>query len=154
MWRGVLATFLGLICLAVPTTVRAEDATQPSGDKTAIIQLSGEVNDFQRDQLFRHFQDAKDNGAKTVIIDLDTYGGLLTSGLDISRFLKRQADIHTIAFVQDKAISAGAMIAMACDEIVMSRSATLGDCIRWFLILMERWIRCRRRSGLSRNRRF
>jgi membrane-bound serine protease (ClpP class) len=107
-----------------------QPATQPlvTGGKAAIIQLSGEINDYNKDRLFRQFQQARDMGAKTVILDLDTYGGLVTSGLEISRFLKRQDDLHTIAFVEDKAISAGAMIAMACDEIVMSSSATLGDC--------------------------
>ena len=67
-------------------------------------------------------------GAKNIILNLDSYGGLVTAGEEISRYIKRQSDLHTIAFVQDKAISAGAMIAMACDEIVMSNSATLGDC--------------------------
>ncbi|MGA2230149.1 MAG: hypothetical protein ABSH22_04410 [Tepidisphaeraceae bacterium] len=107
-----------------------QPATQPvvTGGKAAIIQLSGEINDYNKDRLFREFDQARALGAKTVILDLDTYGGLVTSGLEISRFLKRQDDLHTIAFVEDKAISAGAMIAMACDEIVMSSSATLGDC--------------------------
>ena len=59
---------------------------------------------------------------------IDTYGGIVTSGLDISRFIKQQTDVHTIAFVHNKAISAGAMIAMACDEIVMEPSAVIGDC--------------------------
>jgi membrane-bound serine protease (ClpP class) len=120
-----------LVCIAwAGASAIAQPATKPSlaGGKTVIIQLTGEINDFNRDQLFRRFQDARDLGAQTVILDLDTYGGLVTAGLEISRFIKRQDDLHVIAFVQDKAISAGAMIAMACDEIVMSRSATLGDC--------------------------
>jgi membrane-bound serine protease (ClpP class) len=113
--------------MAAPTLL-ADPATQPAGAKAAIIQITGEINDFNRDQLFQRFADARAAGAKTVILNLDTYGGLVTAGLEISRFLKRQDEVHTIAYVQDKAISAGAMIAMACDEIVMSRSATLGDC--------------------------
>jgi membrane-bound serine protease (ClpP class) len=105
-------------------------ATQPGvvGQKAAIISLAGEVDDYNRDELIRQFGQAKALGAKVIILNLDTYGGMLTSGLDISRFIKRQDDVHTIAYVQDKAISAGAMIAMACDEIVMSSSASLGDC--------------------------
>src|ERR1700722_13841022 len=88
---------------------QAQSATQPAvpaGGTAAIIQLTGEINDYNRDQLFRNFKAATDSGVKTGILDLDTYGGLVTSGLEISRFLKRQ-DVHTIAFVQDKAISAG-----------------------------------------------
>jgi membrane-bound serine protease (ClpP class) len=122
MLRALLLTMLGLSWCCAPAF-----ATD-TGGKAAIVQLSGEINDFSRDQLFKHFQEARDLGAKTVILNLDTYGGLVTAGQEISRFLKRQDDLHVICFVQDKAISAGAMIAMACDEIVMSGSATLGDC--------------------------
>ena len=126
MRRGSLPVILCLLSFAVGAF--AQSATPPAGGKAAIVQLNGEINDFDRDQFIRHVRDAEAAGAKTIIVNLDTYGGLVTSGLDISRFIKRQSDVHTIAYVQDKAISAGAMIAMACDEIVMSRSATLGDC--------------------------
>ena len=107
----------------VPTT-----NPSPADRKTVVITFAGEINEYNRDQLFRKFDDAKKLGAKVVILNIDTYGGLLTSGLEISRFIKRQDDLHVVAYVQDKAISAGAMIAMACDEIVMSDSASLGDC--------------------------
>ena len=104
-------------------------ATGPSPDNRAVlIQINGEINDFTRDQLEQRMNQVRGLGAKNVILSIDTYGGILTDGLEISRFLKRQDDLHITAFVTDKAISAGAMIAMACDEIVMSHSASLGDC--------------------------
>ena len=63
-----------------------------------------------------------------MILQINTYGGLVTAALDISRFIKRQDDLHTIAFVDDKAISAGAMISLACNEIVMEPGSVIGDC--------------------------
>ena len=48
--------------------------------------------------------------------------------VEISGFIKRQTDIHTIAFVKDKAISAGAMIAVACDEIEWRRPPCSATC--------------------------
>lgn len=129
MKRGVF-----LICavmFAVARVARADEpATNPAdaGRTTVVIKLAGEVDDYNRDELMRQFAEARRLNAKVVILNIDTYGGLLTSGLDISRFIKRQDDLHVIAYVEDKAISAGAMIAMACDEIVMSDSASLGDC--------------------------
>jgi len=86
------------------------------------------VDDYNRDALFRNIERARKAGAKAVILHVDTYGGLVSSGLDIARFLRRQDDLHIIAFVDDKAISAGAMIALACNEIVMAPSSVLGDC--------------------------
>jgi membrane-bound serine protease (ClpP class) len=104
------------------------DSASAAPLSTAVIRLEGKVDDYTRDTFFTRFNRAKAAGAKVIIVDLDTYGGMVTSGLDISRFLKNQADVHTIAYVGDKAISAGAMIAIACNEIVMAASAQLGDC--------------------------
>jgi membrane-bound serine protease (ClpP class) len=105
-------------------------ATANAPVPAAIVKLEGQIDNYNRDNFTKRFNQAKATGVKTIIVDLDTYGGLVTAGLDISRFLKSQSDIHTIAFVgsNSKAISAGAMIALACDEIVMAPGALLGDC--------------------------
>src|SRR5215218_189355 len=111
------------------TTVESSPATAPAAANTTtvIIRLQGEIDDFNRDALFRRFKEARRLGAKTIILDVNTYGGLVTAGLEISRFLKQQDDVHVVAFIGEKAISAGAMIALAADEIVMAPSAMLGD---------------------------
>jgi membrane-bound serine protease (ClpP class) len=119
-----LLTFIGLLT----PPARGQGVIGPAATPVAVVRLQGKIDDFNRDTFFNHFKQAKAAGAKVIIVDLDTYGGLVTSGLDISRFLKSQNEVHTIAFVGDKAISAGAMIAMACDEIVIAPSAALGDC--------------------------
>jgi len=128
MKSGVLPIALGFLLSLVPLARADDSTTAPAKQKAVIIQLQGEVDDYNADELTRRFDEARKLGANVVILNLDTYGGLVTSGLDISRFIKRQTDLHTIAFVEDKAISAGAMIAMACDEIVVSGSASIGDC--------------------------
>ena len=94
----------------------------------AVVGLSGSIDEYNRDGFIRRFNRAKADGAKTIIVDIDTWGGLVISGLEISEFLKGQNDVYTIAYVNDRAVSAGAMIAMACNEIVMTDSAILGDC--------------------------
>jgi membrane-bound serine protease (ClpP class) len=122
------AVLILLSALLLPTTLRAQPATTQSATTAVVIPLRGEIDDFNRDNLFKRFDEAKRLGAHTIILQIDTYGGLVTAGLDISRFLKRQSDVHVIAFVADKAISAGAMIALSCDEIVMQPGAVIGDC--------------------------
>ena len=107
-----------------PTTA---PAVSERGEKAAVIVLKGEVNDFNRDSVEKRVKEAEAMGATVIILKVNTYGGLVTSGLDISRFLKQQAQVHTVAFVEDKAISAGALISLACDEIVMQPHALLGD---------------------------
>lgn len=107
------------------SSVALQSATPQSA---AVIAITGEIDDYNRDMLFRRFKDAQTLGAKVVIVRIDTYGGMVTAGLDISQFIKQQTGMHTIAFIHRKAISAGAMIAMACDEIVMEPNAKIGDC--------------------------
>ncbi len=111
---------------AAPLPEAAEPTTAPTG-RAAIIVVDGMVHDFTRDSIRRRFTEARELGADTIILEINTYGGLVTSALEISGFLKRQDDIHVIAYVHEKAISAGAMIACAANEIVMGPSALIGD---------------------------
>jgi len=96
--------------------------------RAAIVPLVGEIDDYTRDDLIRRFDKAKAMGATVIVIDINSPGGLVTSSLDISHFLKSQDDVHTIAFVRDKAYSGAAMVAMACNEIWMAPVSALGDC--------------------------
>ncbi|HET6250932.1 MAG TPA: hypothetical protein VFE47_24800 [Tepidisphaeraceae bacterium] len=116
-----------LVLLGANASLLAEKAPQ-SPTPAAVIRLSGEIDDFSRDNLFRRFREAQAAGAKTIIIEFNTPGGLVTSGMDISRFLRGQSTVHTIAYINTAAYSAGTLDAMACDEIVMAPSAVIGDC--------------------------
>ncbi len=69
------------------------------------------------------------SGAELILFDMDTFGGEVKAALDIARLLKSDLDdIYTACYVRTRAISAGALIALACDEIVMSTTGKLGDC--------------------------
>lgn len=102
-------------------------AAAPASTPVAIVTLHGEVDEYTQKLLVKQFNEARAQGAKTIILDIDTYGGLVISGLDITHFLRGQSDVHIIAYV-NKAISAGAMVAVSCDEMVMAPNGILGDC--------------------------
>ena len=121
------AGILIAIVLGVFAAATARAATPPPSPKAAVVSLHGEVDDATRDGLFRQFKQARAAGATTVVVDLQTPGGLVTSALDITQFLRAQNDLHTIAYVR-RAYSAGSMIAVACDEIVMAPGGVIGDC--------------------------
>ena len=115
--------------VASPTTEPATTpaSTAPAAKRAVVITVDGQIDDYTRGVLARRFEKARSLNADTVILQIDTYGGLVTSALEMSRFIKRQHDLHVVGFVHDKAISAGAMLALACDELVMSPGATIGD---------------------------
>jgi membrane-bound serine protease (ClpP class) len=117
-----------LLALVPCQWTRAQEAPAKSGGPAAIVSLTGEIDDYSSGDLIRRFDRAREMGAKTIIIDIDSPGGLVTSSLEISLHLKRSSDVHTIAFVRDKAYSGAAMVAMACNEIWMAPSSALGDC--------------------------
>ncbi|HYO10772.1 MAG TPA: hypothetical protein VER17_17545 [Tepidisphaeraceae bacterium] len=93
----------------------------------AVVTLEGVVDDFSRDSLFKRFREAKAAGAKTIILKLDTPGGLVSAAMDITRFLRSQDDVRTVAYVDGMALSAGIMIGLACDELVMAPDSKIGD---------------------------
>jgi len=115
--------FALLLSLIPITRAHADTAATP----VAIVALHGEVNDYTCRLLQRQFDQARKAGAKTVILDMDTYGGLVTSALEITHFIRGQNDLHVIAYV-NRAYSAGAMISVSCNEIVMAPDAQIGDC--------------------------
>lgn len=136
--RNIILLALVAVAMSLPTVLTrpahaAEPTTEPSATidrapgTAVVITIDGQIDDYTKGVLFRRFEKARALNADTVILQIDTYGGLVTSALEMSRFLKRQNDLRVVAFVHDKAISAGAMIALACDELVMSPGATIGD---------------------------
>ncbi len=120
-WICFVAAFVLFI------SFRSAGAETPVPNPVAIVTLHGEVNDYTKNLLIRQFKAARSAGAKTIILDIDTYGGMVISGFDITHFLRSQSDLHIVAYV-NKAISAGAMVAVACDEIVMAPAGVIGDC--------------------------
>ena len=69
-------------------------------------------------------------GAKTVVLDLDTPGGLVSGAFDCARELRALADstnVRLVAYVAGQACSAGYSLACACDEIVASPTSLVGS---------------------------
>lgn len=98
----------------------------PPGGNIAVIPISGMIYDFTLDTLTRRVDKAVAAGASVIVIELDTPGGVLTSALEISKYLKTLS-VPTIAWINNDAYSAGALIASACDLIVMAPASATGD---------------------------
>ena len=113
-----------------PTTGRGGFNTLPSGANIAIIPVRGDIYDFVLQSLQRRVERALAQGATAIVLEIDTNGGLVTTALDIAKYLKdpTEVPVPTIAWVHPKAYSAGILIASACDQIVMAPSSATGDC--------------------------
>ena len=111
----------------VPTVDAASLAAPTGGTKAAILTVHDAITDVMRDSLERRVNEAREQGATVIVFELNTPGGLVTSALSIGDLIKNLPDIKTVAWVNTEAHSGGAMLAVACDEIVMARSSRIGD---------------------------
>lgn len=140
-WGGVrlaaVAAVAGLTALSlreVPaaSTPATRTATTMPGpiERAYILPIRGEISDITKDSLERRLKTIRDKDPQLVVVELDTPGGGLGATLEICDTLKALRDDHVrvYAWVNTKAYSAGTIIALATDGILMARNATIGDC--------------------------
>ncbi len=98
--------------------------------KAAVIVCKGMIDDGLYKSIKRRTTEALDAGAEYLIYEIGTYGGFLQSADDIAKYfiLDVGKKAETVAYVTTEAISAGAMISVSCQEIIMLESTTIGDC--------------------------
>ena len=73
----------------------------------------------------RNLEEASLKGAKAVIFDINTFGGRVDAATQIKDAIL-DSDITTIAFINRRAISAGALISLSCEKIFMTGGALIG----------------------------
>ena len=127
----------GMPLVDATVSARADEARQTAegGDNQgepyirngALIPITGEITDITVETLKRRVDEAIAKGTDVIVFSMDTPGGLVTSGIAIADLIKNLPDVKTVAWVNPNAHSAGAMIAVACNEIVMARSSRIGD---------------------------
>jgi len=93
----------------------------------AIIPLEGEITDITAESIKRRIAEARKLGAKIIVLELDTPGGMVTSSIAIADMLRSLTDVKTVAWVNPNALSGGSLVAVACNEIVMSLLSRMGD---------------------------
>jgi len=62
---------------------------------------------------------------EAIIFDIDTFGGRLDGATRIKDAIM-SSPVPTVAFINRRAISAGALISLSCEKIIMSKGATIG----------------------------
>lgn len=103
----------------------------PAGPLTskniAVITIQGPIDAITLSSVQRRLKEAELAGADAVVFDIDTPGGELGAALGICTAIKKTQIKRTIAWVNPNAYSAGAIISLACQEILVSDAAAFGD---------------------------
>ena len=91
-----------------------------------IVNIRDEIGSGIMTYIQSGIKRAETANADAIIFDVDTPGGRVDSAQKIMDAIQ-DTRVPTIAFVNRQAISAGAMISIACDQIVMVSGGTIGD---------------------------
>jgi membrane-bound serine protease (ClpP class) len=103
--------------------------------KAAVIVCKGMIDNGLFKSIKRRTQVALDQGAEYLLYEIQTYGGLVSAADDISKyFLKAGKEAHTVAYITTEAMSAGAMISVHCQDIIMLENTQIGDCAPMTLV--------------------
>ena len=73
----------------------------------------------------RMLQEAKSMDAEVVVFDINTFGGRVDAATQIKDAILG-ADIKTVAYVNLRAISAGALITLTCQQFKMAGGGLIG----------------------------
>lgn len=123
--RIILGMFL--LGLSACFVSLARETAESKQALIAVIPIEGEITDMTLQSLRRRVALAQEQGAGTIVISLNTPGGILMSTFEICRFLQQLPE-KTIAWVNPSAYSAGAMISLACNRVVMAPQSMMGAC--------------------------
>ena len=129
VWLALASLLTGLTLAAVTLSSQAQQ--DESSDKVVFVVPVKGMSMLQMIDLGianlveRAIDEAERQGASALIFEIDTFGGRVDSATQI-RDAIFATDIKTIAFIKNRAISAGALIALACQHIVVAPGSSIG----------------------------
>ena len=124
-WKHLLLPFFLFLGLA---TISYGEKLGDYANKIVVIPI--EENSLSSPQGFgfinRTLKRASEENASAVVFDLNTPGGLAWETSDLMMKSLYRLDIPSFAYVNPRAMSAGALLAVSCDAIYMSPVSSIG----------------------------
>lgn len=124
-WRAVVTAVV--LWLGAAAAAQARD--EPRAEiQTVVIPVHGTIDVTTAAIVRRGYAEARSRNAARVVLDIDTPGGLVTQMREVETILAqvRAQGMHTAAFVRGSALSAGAYLALACQDTFMAPGSTIG----------------------------
>ena len=90
-----------------------------------VVPVSGMIDNALARYIERALDDADSGSASIVVLDIDTFGGLVDAADRIRKDLL-DSPVPVVAFIDKNAASAGALISYAADRVVMVPGASIG----------------------------
>ena len=116
-----LLIVIATLCVTALSGV-AQEAT--TNDVIVVCPINGMIDDGVAVLVARAVREAA--GAKAIIFEVDTPGGLVDSAIQITKSIDA-AQCPTVAYIKGMgAISAGALISFSCESMVMAPDTNIG----------------------------
>lgn len=93
--------------------------------KVYVAYIEEEIDLGLAPYINRIISDAEENFADAIIFRINTFGGRVDAATQIKDAIL-ESKIPTVAFINNRAISAGALIAISCQKIVMVPGSSIG----------------------------
>jgi len=122
IWTSFHRTLL--LTVAAVFSLATVAVGQPA-PRVIVIPIAGTIDMGLAPFVKRALAEAEETKADALILDINTFGGRVDAAVVIRDALLA-SPVRTIAFVNRRAISAGALISLAAKEIVMTEGATIG----------------------------
>lgn len=119
-----VALVTGGLVLAVMRPAPPSPAAQ-AVPRVVRIPVTGAVEMGLAPFVARALEEAEEGGASLVVLDVDTPGGRIDAAWEIMDAV-RESPVPVVAWVNRRALSAGAMIALAADRLWMRPGSTIG----------------------------
>ncbi len=130
---------VGIVCVGVLLASSfagwsqpGQSATVPAGrqaDNVAIITIESDINSVTAFSFTRRLRLAEQGGADAIVVELNTPGGEVGAVLEICDAIRSSNVPNIVAWIHPNAYSGGAIIALACRQILVSDPATMGDAL-------------------------
>ncbi|WOV85510.1 nodulation protein NfeD [Sporosarcina jeotgali] len=119
--RGFLLVTLIVSAIAIPFST-------PSLAKTGTVYkvpIHNEVEKGLYAFLKRSFKEAEESGADVIVLDINTPGGFTDAADEIAKLMD-ETELDIVAYINKRALSAGAFLALHADKIYMAPGSTMG----------------------------
>jgi membrane-bound serine protease (ClpP class) len=119
---------LSLLALALAVAAVLPTSTLTAGEGRPVVyvaRVEGTIDLGLAPFVTRVLDEAAAARAAVLVLEVDTFGGRVDAAVVIRDALLR-SPVRSVAFVNKRAISAGALIALASETVVMAEGATIG----------------------------
>lgn len=117
-----ILTFLLIFLLGFSSISMAQN----DKDLVFVVPVREEITRATQRYIDIAIKEAESKGASMILFELDTYGGLVDATEKIKNHIT-STNIETTCFIDNKAESAGVLLAISCDNIVINPYGTIGS---------------------------